>query len=60
MAKQMEKFKVNLEDFAETTKDEHIIKNKVAASMAKIKIYYNHKNHIFSKLILKCESCIES
>ena len=32
--------------------------NKVAAAMPKIKIYYNHKNHTFSKLILKCESCV--
>ena len=28
--------------------------------MPKIKIFKNHTNHIFSKMILKCESCIES
>ena len=34
--------------------------NKVASSMPKIRIYHNHKNHIFLKLILKCESYMES
>ena len=36
--------------------------NKVAANIPRIRIHYYHKNHwfFFSKLILKCEICIES
>ena len=33
--------------------------NKLAYSMPKFRIYYNHYNHIFFKMILSCESCIE-
>ena len=36
------------------------MKNKLAAPMQNIRIYYNNQNHVFSKMILKCESCIES
>ena len=46
--------------FLKLRKMDTLCTNKVAAAMPKIKIYHYHLNHIFSKMILKCESCIES